>query len=83
MNGRKSFSKEKVTEVFRKAKKINEEDPYLWRQDRKGRMIYRPAYGDIYSNYGWNIHHIDGNLNNNNINNLEAVHYDTHNEIHR
>lgn len=79
---RKTHSKNTITIIFRKASKINGEDANLWRRDRFGRVIYRPAYGDIHSNYGWNIHHIDENPLNNNQHNLEPVHFDTHLELH-
>ncbi len=79
---RKMHSKEIVNKIFRKARTINGEDPNLWRLDRKGMYIYRPAYGDIHSSYGWNIHHKDNNPNNNSESNLEAVHYDTHLNLH-
>ncbi len=82
MNGRITHSKNKINEVFRKCKKIKNQDPNLWRKDRFGREIYRPAYGDFNSDYGWNIHHKNGNPRNNTIENLEAIHYDSHSELH-
>lgn len=78
---RESFSKTKITNIFNKAKIDINEDSKLWRRDRKNRKIYRPAYGDHNSKYGWNIHHKDKNSKNNSIDNLEAVHFDTHDEI--
>ncbi len=80
--GRKTFSSATVTRVFRRAKIIHGKHENLWRKDRRNRTINRSAYGDRNSSYGWDIHHKDGNHNNNNESNLEAVHYDTHNELH-
>ncbi len=82
MNGRKTFSKEKINEVFRKLKTVDGEDPNLWRKDRFGMVIYRPAYGDFNSQYGWNIHHKNNNSSDNRIENLEAINYDSHSRLH-
>ncbi len=80
---RKTHSKNTVTKVFCKASEIVGKNPSLWRADRYGRVIARAAYGDENSKFGWNIHHRDSDPSNNNINNLEAIHYETHNEIHK
>ncbi len=82
MSGRKTFSKEKRRTIFEKLYQIPGEDPNLWRKDRNKRKIYFPAYGDYNSRFGWNIHHINGNSKDNNIINLEAVNYVTHEELH-
>lgn len=79
-NGRKTFSKNVKTQVFDKvALPINKN----WGIDFRGKKIARAGYGDENSKFGWNIHHKDGNKNNNNIDNLIPVHYDTHRDIHR
>lgn len=80
--GRKTFSKEERTAVFRRADIIPGKDENQWRKDRHGKVICNASYGHEASDYGWNIHHIDGNSNNNVDSNLEAVHYDTHDELH-
>lgn len=77
VHGRKTVSK-----VFRNSAEIINQDGAIWRSDRYGRVMARSAYGDKNSKFGWNIHHRDGNYSNNNINNLEAVHFDTYDEIH-
>lgn len=71
------FGKNTRTKVFRKAAEILDKDPSRWRSDRSGRVISRAAYGDRNSKFGWEIHHRDGDLANNLLENLEAVHYDT------
>ena len=80
--GRKPFRKYIKNELFSLLDKDSNEDPNNWRLDRKGRKITKGAYGDRSSKYGWNIHHIDGDKTNNDISNLEALHYDSHDEEH-
>lgn len=80
---RNKFGKNTRTKVFRKSAEIVNKDSALWRSDRMGRIIARAAYGDRNSKFGWNIHHRDGNPANNILENLEAVHHDTHDEINR
>lgn len=82
MNSRRPHSKNKINEVFRKAKIIKGEDPNLWRKDRFGEIIYRPAYGDYNSKYGWNIHHKNKDRSDNRVENLEAISYDSHDKLH-
>ncbi len=79
--GRK-INKSKKTKIFEKAKKAEFHDSRLWRMDRYGKKMYKAAYGDHNSRYGWNIHHKDGNRSNNNISNLEAVNFVTHKKLH-
>ncbi len=79
---RSTHGRNTVTKVFRKSAEIIDRNPSLWRADRYGRVMARAAYGDRNSQFGWDIHHRDSNHNNNNINNLEAVHFSTHEEIH-
>jgi 5-methylcytosine-specific restriction endonuclease McrA len=52
--------------------------------DRENREIRKEAYGDSNSKYGWNIHHIipSSKGGTNTENNLEFVHFNTHDEIH-
>ena len=80
---RKSFSKNKKRDLFNLLSPIDGEDSLQIRQDRKGRKVAKAAYGDRNSSFGWNIHHKDGNYNNNSIENLEALHYESHDEEHK
>lgn len=83
MTGRKSFKKEVIDFVFMHTTKPKSgSNQKQVRQDRKGTPIARAAYGNRKSKMGWDIHHIDGNKNNNNKNNLEALHHDNHDAIH-
>jgi 5-methylcytosine-specific restriction endonuclease McrA len=52
--------------------------------DKKGCLMYKAAYGQYGSEFGWDIHHkIPKNRGGTDaINNLEIVHVITHNEIH-
>jgi len=51
--------------------------------DRKGRVMLKTAYGDEFSKFGWNIHHIKPNSKDGTSEkeNLEFVHILTHKEI--
>lgn len=82
MNGRKTYSKAIKKLLFKELKQI-QGNPTIWREDIQGRIICFPSYGDINSSYGWNIHHIDGNPENNKLENLIAVHYESHEELHK
>lgn len=81
MNGRKSFSRQIKRIVFKNSNPT-EGNPTIWRRDIDNKLICFPSYGDRNSSYGWDIHHIDGNPNNNEVENLIAVHYDTHGNFH-
>jgi hypothetical protein len=52
-------------------------------KDRRGRIIVKTAFGDINSEYGWNIHHKNPQkAGGTNIKeNLEIVHWETHAEL--
>ncbi len=56
-----SFSDEKVQQVWEKAVTDSNNDPNKWRKDQCGAWIYRGAYGDRNSEYGWEVDHIDPN----------------------
>ncbi|MDR1230381.1 MAG: HNH endonuclease [Spirochaetaceae bacterium] len=53
-------------------------------KDCKGRLMIKTAFGDEGSKYGWNIHHKKAKAKGGTDakENLECVHYDTHDEIH-
>jgi len=53
-------------------------------KDYKGRLIKKAAYGDRYSQYGWEIHHIKPKSKGGTdaLDNLAIVHWQTHDEIH-
>ncbi|MDR1287150.1 MAG: HNH endonuclease [Treponema sp.] len=53
-------------------------------RDDKNRLIYKAAFGDRNSKYGWDVHHIlpEKQGGTDAFDNLRIVHYDTHDEIH-
>ena len=52
--------------------------------DCKNREIRKESYGDRYSEYGWEVHHKISKKNGGTdaFDNLQIVHYATHDEIH-
>ena len=52
----RSFSDERVNQVWEKGKKIPGKDPKLYREDTAGNIIYRPSYGKD-SDMGWEVDH--------------------------
>ncbi len=83
-NGRKTFANAIKKQVFlNTTKTINGLSSSIWRIDHYRETICFPSYGDRNSSYGWNIHHIDGNPQNNKINNLMALHHDSHDRKHK
>jgi len=52
----RSFTPERVDEVWGKAKKIPGKNPDLYRRDSAGNEIYKPAYGKD-SEKGWEVDH--------------------------
>ena len=77
------MSKTQKEAAWEKAKEINGVHPNVKREDCRGKKIVKSAYGDRNSNFGWDIHHIDGNNSNNNLDNLKAVHHNTHTQINQ
>ena len=55
--GRKSFSDDEIQKVWNKAKKIDSEDPSVYRKDHAGAWIKRDEYGKTNSSLGWEIDH--------------------------
>ena len=53
-------------------------------RDFRGRLIYKEAYGQPNSEFGWDVHHIrpKNQGGTDKSNNLQIVHHDTHDEIH-
>ena len=53
--------------------------------DKKGRLIYKEAYGQHGSNSGWDIHHIipKSQGGTDDFDNMEIIHVITHDEIHK
>ena len=53
-------------------------------RDCKNRLIYKEAHGQPSSEFGWDVHHIrpKSQGGTDKFENLQIVHYDTHDEIH-
>lgn len=80
---RRPFKKEVIDEIFKSTTRtVSGSNPRQVRRDFKNKIIARAAYGNENSAKGWNIHHKDGNKNNNAKDNLQALHYETHKELH-
>ena len=81
-----NFSESRKKEVFYST--TTETDYFLIETDEEiyldeyGREVVFEHYGDRYKETGWNIHHIDGNNKNNNLNNLQALNFESHKAIH-
>jgi 5-methylcytosine-specific restriction endonuclease McrA len=52
----RSFSDDRVNEVWERGNKIPGKDPNLYREDAAGNTIYRPSYGQD-SEMGWEVDH--------------------------
>ncbi|MCR8612951.1 MAG: HNH endonuclease [Mycoplasma sp.] len=78
---RKTFNKSLIKEVWDKAKDFSNNPNFQKKLDYRKRIMYFPAYGDREHKYGWNIDHINRNPNDNNIANLRAVNFKTHEEL--
>lgn len=78
MNGRKSFGKKQLMMFFQ----YNEIFSKQKRKDKYGYIIVKSAYVDHNSKYVWDIYHKDGNSNNNNKQNLQALSFNTHKNLH-
>jgi hypothetical protein len=48
---------------------------YRWRKGSEMRVLHRDVYSDTYGNIprGWHVHHRDGDVHNNAIENLRAL----------
>ena len=79
---RKKFSKNVRRLVFNRLEIIDGKDHKIWREDVGGKVICFPSYGDMNSEYGWNIHHKNGNPKDNSLYNLEAVSFEVHHYLH-
>ncbi len=80
MSRRKSYTKNALDTIFAKAKITNKSNRRI---DINGREIDRASYGQEKSKFGWNVDHIDENRNNNEISNLQPLHYQSHLEKNR
>lgn len=60
-------------------KKVQYPSP-MFKGQQLGRAVYEEFYGPILP--GYDVHHIDGNRNNNDISNLILLSHDEHHKIH-
>lgn len=54
---RRDFTEEEINYAWSRAKVVEDVDQSKWRQDYAGAWICRDAYGDMKSEYGWEIDH--------------------------
>ncbi|MCL5268801.1 MAG: HNH endonuclease [Bacteroidetes bacterium] len=54
----REFSNSIVDAVWEKAYAVAGYDPSLWRRDKCGALIRKLYYGDIQSQFGWEIDHV-------------------------
>ncbi|MGP8071370.1 MAG: HNH endonuclease [Candidatus Bathyarchaeia archaeon] len=73
---RKTWSPEEIQAVWEKGTAVRENHPSLFRKDQYGAWIQRDHYGNRDAGYGWEIHHIDGNPNNNGLSNLAPLQWE-------
>ena len=74
------YSREKLEKIWKHHTKQNI-DKKLWKDKKYGRQIHWDQYGTR-TPQGWDIHHIDGNRDNNEIENLRPIHWKSHMELH-
>lgn len=55
---RRNFTDEEIAHAWSRAKIIPGKDPEKWREDYAGARIWWPKYGDVSSQYGWEVDHI-------------------------
>ncbi len=73
---RKTWSPEEIQAVWNKGAVVTGIDEDAWRKDECTAWIHRTRYGSRDSDYGWEVHHVDGNPDNNNISNLRPLQWD-------
>jgi len=56
-----SFTEEEIQQVWEKGTTVSGNDPNVWRKDACGAWISRSRHGDMDSQYGWHIDHINPN----------------------
>ena len=83
MSSRKTFTKSQIKDTFEKCKEHKPGANTQIRFDHKGRKMHWAFYGKRDSEYGWNIDHINRNPSDNNLNNLRAVNFKTHEELNK
>ena len=72
-----SFNNLQIQRVWNNATIVNGVDSQIWRKDTCGAWIYRYAYGDRQSDYGWEIDHIipQSKGGSDDFGNLRALHW--------
>jgi hypothetical protein len=71
-----SFSAAQIQEVWEKGKVVPEYDAHNYRQDECTAWMIRDQYGKRSSIFGWEIDHIDGTPDNNDISNLRPLQWE-------
>ena len=73
---RRTWSPEEIQQVWNKATTVSGNDPSAFRKDQCGAWIERNRHGSRESAFGWEIHHIDGNPNNDALSNLAPLQWE-------
>lgn len=75
------MDEEKIQQVWEKGTPVPPNDPNEWRKDSCTAWMYRTEHGNRQSKLGWEVHHIDGDDENDELDNLEPLQWE--NNLHK
>jgi hypothetical protein len=70
------FTDEEIQQVWEKGTIVDSYDSTKCRKDKCTAWMTRSSYGNRNSIYGWEIHHIDNNTENNKLENLMPLQWE-------
>jgi len=76
-----TWDDETIQKVWEKGTVVTNNDQKVWRKDKCKAWIKRDKYGDRDSTYGWEIDHIDGDSENDDLSNLQPLQWE--NNVHK